>query len=302
MALKLGLVWLLGPSPAAVVVFELLLSLGSLITHTDIALPPRLDRRLRWLFVTPSMHRIHHSIWRDETDSNFGFHLSVWDRAFGSYRAAPVRPEAIMPVGLPSFREPTQQSLVALLLQPFRKPPAAVHREARPMHDTWPLLRESDFPEIERERIETLQLNLGYLCNLSCIHCHVDAGPRRKELMDRDTMALALQVAERRGIGIFDLTGGSPEMNPALPLAGDAGARARHPRHGPAESDHHGRAWLRMGRRLSGRASCRSLASLPCYSQANVDEQRGEGVFEASIRALARSMRWATAKPAAAWC
>ena len=63
------------------------------------------------------------------------------------------------------------------------------------MHDTWPLLRDSDFPAIERDRLDTLQLNLGYLCNLSCIHCHVAAGPHRTELMDRDTMALALQVA-----------------------------------------------------------------------------------------------------------
>jgi len=126
MGLKLGLVWLLGPPAAAVVVFELLLSLGSLITHTDIALPAWLDRRLRWLVVTPSMHRIHHSVWRDEFDSNFGFNLSLWDRAFGSYRAAPVRPEAVMPVGLVAFREAPQQSLIALLLQPFRKQPAAM--------------------------------------------------------------------------------------------------------------------------------------------------------------------------------
>jgi len=126
MGLKLALVWLLGPPPAAVVVFELLLSLGSLITHTDVALPSGLDRRLRWLLVTPSMHRIHHSVWREETDSNFGFHLSLWDRAFGSYRSAPVRPEAVMPVGLMAFREPAQQRLIALLLQPFLKRPAAV--------------------------------------------------------------------------------------------------------------------------------------------------------------------------------
>lgn len=126
MGLKLGLVWLLGPPPAAVVVFELLLSLGSLITHTDSALPVRLDRPLRWLVVTPSMHRIHHSVRRDETDSNFGFHLSLWDRLFGSYRRAPVRPEASMPIGLAAFREGTDQGLIALLLQPFRNPPAAV--------------------------------------------------------------------------------------------------------------------------------------------------------------------------------
>ncbi|HJW47567.1 MAG TPA: hypothetical protein VJ484_13925, partial [Lysobacter sp.] len=73
----------------------------------------------------PSMHRVHHSIRRDETDSNFGFHLSLWDRLFGSYRAAPVQPEVSMPIGLEAFREGTDQSLIALLLQPFRKSPVA---------------------------------------------------------------------------------------------------------------------------------------------------------------------------------
>src|SRR5690606_4607023 len=82
------------------------------------------------------------------------------------------------------------------------------------MHDTWPLLRDSDFPRITRGRLQTLLLNLGYLCNLSCIHCHVAAGPRRTELMDRPTMALALAVAERHAVATLDVTGGSPEMNP----------------------------------------------------------------------------------------
>lgn len=125
MGVKLGLVWLLGPAPAAVVVFELLLSLGSLITHTDSALPVRVDRPLRWLLVTPSMHRVHHSVRRNETDCNFGFHLSLWDRLFGTYRAEPAQPEASMPVGLEAFREDADQGLIALLLQPLRKSPSA---------------------------------------------------------------------------------------------------------------------------------------------------------------------------------
>ena len=125
MALKLGLVWLLGPSPAAVVVFELLLSLGSLFTHADFALPAHVDRRLRALLVTPSMHRIHHSVRREETDSNYGFHLSLWDRLFRSYRAAPLQPESSMPIGLPAFRQPEDQRLSALLLQPLKDVPRA---------------------------------------------------------------------------------------------------------------------------------------------------------------------------------
>lgn len=122
MAVKLGLVFLLGPDPRAVIAFELLLSLGSLITHTDIALPPRLDGVLRWALVTPSMHRIHHSVRREETDSNYGFHLSVWDRLFGSYRAAPADPERRMPIGLGQFRSTAEQGLWAMLKQPLRDP------------------------------------------------------------------------------------------------------------------------------------------------------------------------------------
>ncbi len=121
MAIKLGLVWLLGPHPAAVVAFELLLSLGSLFTHTDIALPTRVDQALRRLLVTPSMHRIHHSVRREETDSNFGFHLSIWDRLFTSYRATPIEAERTMTIGLGEFREPDAQSFGALLGQPFRR-------------------------------------------------------------------------------------------------------------------------------------------------------------------------------------
>ena len=154
------------------------------------------------------------------------------------------------------------------------------------MRDTWPLLQDSDFPEIERDRLETLQLNLGYLCNLSCIHCHVNAGPRRKELMDRDTMALALAVAERRGIRTFDLTGGTPEMNPEFRwLVREARARGIHvmDRLNPTIMEEPGYDWVGP---FLAEQRIEAIASLPCYSQANVDEQRGDGVFEASIRAL----------------
>lgn len=120
MAVKLGLVWLLGPHPLAVLVFELLLATGALFTHADFALPARLDRLLRWVLVTPSMHRIHHSTWRPETDSNYGFHLSCWDRLFGSYRAEPRAPENEMPIGLDEFRRHEDQNLLALLLNPLR--------------------------------------------------------------------------------------------------------------------------------------------------------------------------------------
>jgi len=154
------------------------------------------------------------------------------------------------------------------------------------MHDTWPLLRNSDFPEIERERLHTLQLNLGYLCNLSCIHCHVNAGPRRKELMDREIMALALAVADKRRVTTFDLTGGTPEMNPHFRwLVAEARARGIHvmDRLNPTIMEEPGYEWVGA---FLAEHRVEAIASLPCYSQANVDEQRGEGVFEASIRAL----------------
>jgi sterol desaturase/sphingolipid hydroxylase (fatty acid hydroxylase superfamily) len=123
MGIKLALVWLLGPHPLAVLIFEVLLAAGALFTHADFALPKRLDRALRWVLVTPSMHRIHHSTWRRETDSNYGFHLSVWDRLFGSYTTEPREDERRMPIGLDEYRDPRQLGLLALLLNPFRPSP-----------------------------------------------------------------------------------------------------------------------------------------------------------------------------------
>lgn len=154
------------------------------------------------------------------------------------------------------------------------------------MRDTWPLLARTDFPAIERTRFDTLQLNLGYLCNLSCIHCHVNAGPRRTELMDRNTMELALAAAERHGVGCFDLTGGSPEMNAHFRWLVEA-ARERDihvmDRFNPTIAEEDGYGWVPE---FLARHRVEVVASLPCYSEANVDEQRGDGVFDSSIRVL----------------
>ena len=121
MGIKLALVLALGPHPVAVILSEILLSAASLFTHADFALPARVDRVLRKVIVTPSMHRIHHSVLRRETDSNYGFNLSLWDRLFRSYRAQPARPEREMPIGQPQWRDPGALGLWALLLQPFRR-------------------------------------------------------------------------------------------------------------------------------------------------------------------------------------
>lgn len=154
------------------------------------------------------------------------------------------------------------------------------------MHDVRPLLARLRFPEIERDTLTTLQLNLGYLCNIACIHCHVNAGPRRRELMDRDTMELALAVADRHGIRCFDLTGGSPEMNPHFRwLVGAARARGIHvmDRLNPTIIEEPGFEWVAE---FLAEQRVEVIASLPCYGPDNVDTQRGAGVFQASIQAL----------------
>ncbi len=165
------------------------------------------------------------------------------------------------------------------------------------MRDTWPQLEHSDFPSIERGRITTLQLNLGYRCNLSCIHCHVNAGPRRTETMDRETMQLALKVGKKLGVTILDLTGGSPEMNVDFRwLVKTAKAQGLHvmDRLNPTIMEEPGYEWV--GEFLAEN-EVEAVASLPCYSQANVDEQRGDGVFENSITALKKLNAMGYAQP-----
>lgn len=156
------------------------------------------------------------------------------------------------------------------------------------MQDTRPLLLETDFPAIQRGSLETLQVNLGYLCNMSCVHCHVNAGPQRTELMDAETVAEVLEILERASVTTLDLTGGAPELNPHFREL-VAGARA-------------------LGVRVIDRCNLTVLlesgqedlaeflasqqveisASLPCYLEDNVEQQRGKGVFNDSIAALRR--------------
>jgi sterol desaturase/sphingolipid hydroxylase (fatty acid hydroxylase superfamily) len=109
----------LGAPAVAAVVFEILLNASSLFTHGNLRLPTALDRALRLIVVTPDMHRVHHSVLRPETDSNYGFNLSIWDRLFGTYRAQPCAGHDGMIIGLPEFRRPSDQRLGRLLLQPL---------------------------------------------------------------------------------------------------------------------------------------------------------------------------------------
>jgi sterol desaturase/sphingolipid hydroxylase (fatty acid hydroxylase superfamily) len=113
------LVVALGAPAMAAVAFEILLNASSLFTHGNLRLPTALDRALRLIVVTPDMHRVHHSILRPETDSNYGFNLSLWDRVFGTYRAQPSAGHDGMIIGLAEFRDARDQRLDRLLLQPL---------------------------------------------------------------------------------------------------------------------------------------------------------------------------------------
>jgi radical SAM/Cys-rich protein len=154
------------------------------------------------------------------------------------------------------------------------------------MHPTLPLLAATDFPAIRRQRLDTLQVNLGYKCNQSCLHCHVNAGPNRTEMMDAETAGLVLQVLQHRGVGTLDLTGGAPELSPhfrdLVRSARALGVKVidRCNLTILSEPGHEDLARFLAEQRVE------VVASLPCYSVANVDRQRGEGVFERSIAGL----------------
>ncbi len=156
------------------------------------------------------------------------------------------------------------------------------------MHATLPLLARTDFPALARRRLEALQVNLGYVCNQSCLHCHVNAGPTRTESMSRETVDQVMAYLAASGATTLDLTGGAPELNP------------------------HFRDLVRAARALGVRVIDRCnltillepghedlaaflaehgvdvVASLPCYTAELVDRQRGSGVYEKSIEAIRR--------------
>ena len=159
------------------------------------------------------------------------------------------------------------------------------------MHSTLERLAASDFPPLVRKRLDTLQVNLGYRCNQACLHCHVNAGPTRTEAMSDETLDTVVRFLEATRLPTLDITGGAPELH----------ARFRHLV----------RAARRLGVRVIDRCNLTVLeqpgqedlaqflreqqveitASLPCYLEQNVDQQRGTGVFAASLRALRTPMR-----------
>ncbi len=122
MALKLAAITALGPPALGVLIFEVLLNASSMFNHGNWKIPLGVDRVLRLVVVTPDMHRVHHSILPEETNSNFGFSLPWWDRLFGTYRDQPAAGHEAMTIGIEQFREPADQRLDRMLIQPFRGP------------------------------------------------------------------------------------------------------------------------------------------------------------------------------------
>src|SRR4051812_28712974 len=151
------------------------------------------------------------------------------------------------------------------------------------MHATLPLMREYGFPALRRNRVETLQVNLGYKCNQSCLHCHVNAGPNRTELMSRETIGDVIAFLGISAVKNLDLTGGAPELNPhfrdLVEKATQVGVHVidrcnltilSEPGHEDLEH-------------FLARHKVEVIASLPCYTEELVDRQRGSGVYERSI-------------------
>ncbi len=154
------------------------------------------------------------------------------------------------------------------------------------MHATLPLIQQFGFPPLRRGRLETLQVNLGYKCNQSCLHCHVNAGPTRTEQMTRETIGDVLAFIAVAGIRTLDVTGGAPELNPhfreLVIRARELGARVidRCNLTILLEPGHEDLAQFLADQRVE------ITASLPCYTEELVDRQRGKGVYERSIEAL----------------
>ena len=154
------------------------------------------------------------------------------------------------------------------------------------MHATLPLLLDTDFPPLSRRRVETLQVNVGYVCNQSCLHCHVNAGPTRTETMSREVADQVLDYLGACGATTLDITGGAPELNPHFRRLVE-GARALGARvidrcnltvlFQPGQED--------LAQFLA-RNRVDIVASLPCYTAELVDKQRGAGVYETSIAAI----------------
>ena len=165
------------------------------------------------------------------------------------------------------------------------------------MIETAHLLQPTRFPHLQRSALETLQVNLGYVCNLSCVHCHVNAGPKRTEVMSRETIELVLECLREGALKTLDLTGGAPELNPHFRyLVEQAVDRGVHVidrcnltiLNEPGQED--------LAEFLAAH-QVEIVASLPCYLEENVDSQRGKGAYQGSIEALRQLNRLGYGEP-----
>lgn len=159
------------------------------------------------------------------------------------------------------------------------------------MHDTLPLLKRFGFPAIRRQGIEILQINIGLRCNQQCQHCHVNASPRRTEQMSPDTIAAVLDYLRASDVHTLDITGGAPELHPQfrrlVAAARDLGLKVID-RCNLTILNEPGQTSLAA---FLARRQVEIIASLPCYLRENVDRQRGQGVFQSSIRAIKKLNR-----------
>lgn len=165
------------------------------------------------------------------------------------------------------------------------------------MHATLSLLQQTDFPSIRRRRLNTLQVNLGYRCNQQCLHCHVDAGPRRSEMMSRDTVNDIIRLLSSGQIETIDITGGAPELHPEFRrLVERACALGIHviDRCNLTVLNEAGQE---NTAEFLAAHQVEIIASLPCYSEENVDAQRGKGVFQSSIEAMRKLNELGYAQP-----
>jgi radical SAM/Cys-rich protein len=154
------------------------------------------------------------------------------------------------------------------------------------MHATLHRLADTDFPRLQRKALTTLQVNVGYRCNQQCVHCHVNAGPNRKEEMAAETVDLVVRFMEASGVKTLDITGGAPELNPHFRRLVVAASRLGvHviDRCNLTITEQPGQEDL-VDFLATNRIEV--IASLPCYLEENVDRQRGKHVFAASLRAL----------------
>lgn len=154
------------------------------------------------------------------------------------------------------------------------------------MRDVSPLLQEVNFPELRRGKLNTLQVNLGYLCNQQCLHCHVNAGPNRKEIMQADTIEVIKKFIIQNELEILDLTGGAPELNPyfcdLVSFASEAGLRVIDRCNLTVLQE----PGMQDMAEFLARHKIEITASMPCYLKENVENQRGVGVFDTSIEVL----------------